>query len=537
MVNIDVTSKDLRNYRLINGPCKGCLIGKSRQPSSQKVSSVTYPLGHLLMMDIFFFYGAAGRKEPYLISVESRTGHIVTARLPAKTTNELSTTIQDVVNFYKSKGHTVKLIRTDREANLLACEDFLSSIGVSMQRTGTGCHVKQAERAIRTIKDKCRATKFSLGWTLPRSLHQHLIVDVVQSMNDTVNVNSAPSTPNILVSGSRANYKYHYPIPFGTFCIVKTPLHRERDDQPRAVVAVCLGRDRRSQKSIKVLVLLTQQIIHVVKYTIIDVTKDLIKQMDDMANSEPASGEDLLADDAAILSGAERTFDVTEPTVSDIIEHQVVEDHDLDEGLHPAERHVSPNAFEYFDLQPDDEPFHGNVTEDDSEPPAQPDATPAAFEQPQQLLPASTNVPQVLEPRQSQPLVFPNNNQVEVTPSPSVPRPRKTRQPQPIIPTTRVLRSMVPKSPTPEPSPPTFARSFFVDTVTTIPDELVHNVTVQEAKSIHGDKVDEIRSLVDDTHALEACRTRERALPMHLLLKAKFLANAEFDKYKARIVI
>ena len=133
------------------------------------------------------------------------------------------------------------------------------------------------------------------------------------------------------------NYKYHYPIPFGTFCIVKTPLHRERDDQPRAVVAVCLGRDRRSQKSIKVLVLLTQQIIHVVKYTVIDATRDLIKQMDDMANSEPASGEDLLADDGAILSGAERTFDITEPAVTDIIEHQVVEDHDLDGGLHPAE--------------------------------------------------------------------------------------------------------------------------------------------------------------------------------------------------------
>ena len=80
-----------------------------------------------------------------------------------------------------------------------------------MQRTYTGCHVKEAERAIRTIKDKCRATKFSLGWTLPRSLHQHLIVDVA-SIN--VNVNSAPSTPNILISGSRANYKYHYPISY-----------------------------------------------------------------------------------------------------------------------------------------------------------------------------------------------------------------------------------------------------------------------------------------------------------------------------------
>ena len=91
------------------------------------------------MMDTFFFYGATGRKEPYLISKEFRTGHIVTTRLPAKTTNELSTTIQDVVNFYKSKGRTVKLVRTDREANLLASEDILRSIGVSMQLTGTGC--------------------------------------------------------------------------------------------------------------------------------------------------------------------------------------------------------------------------------------------------------------------------------------------------------------------------------------------------------------------------------------------------------------
>ena len=185
-------------------------------------------------------------------------------------------------------------------------------------------------------------------------------------MNDTVDVNSAPSTPNTLVSGSCANYNCHYPIPIGTFCIVKTPLHRERDDQPRAVVAVCLGRDRRSQKSIKVLVLI-QQIIHVVKYTAIDASRDLIKEMDDMANSEPAFGENLLAGDGAILSGAERTFEITEAAVTDIIEHQVVEDHDLDEGLHPAQHQVTSNTFE---------PFHGDVTEDDNEPPAQLDAIP-----------------------------------------------------------------------------------------------------------------------------------------------------------------
>ena len=50
MVNIDVTGKDLRNYRLINGSVQGSLIGKSRQPSSQRVSSLNYPLGHLFLL-------------------------------------------------------------------------------------------------------------------------------------------------------------------------------------------------------------------------------------------------------------------------------------------------------------------------------------------------------------------------------------------------------------------------------------------------------------------------------------------------------
>ena len=74
-------------------------------------------------------------------------------------------------------------------------------------------------------------------WTVPRSLHQHLIVDIAHSLNDTLYVNSASSTPNILVSGLRANFNLNYPISFGTLCIVKTPL-RERNDQPRAVAGV-----------------------------------------------------------------------------------------------------------------------------------------------------------------------------------------------------------------------------------------------------------------------------------------------------------
>lgn len=73
-------------------------------------------------------------------------------------------------------------------------------------------------------------------------------------------------------------------------------------DPPRAVAAVSIGRVRQSQKSTKVLVLL-------VKYTIIGITKNLIKQMDDMAISEPALGEDI-------------TFDLTEPHATTYVPYQ-----------------------------------------------------------------------------------------------------------------------------------------------------------------------------------------------------------------------
>ena len=118
--------------------------------------------------------------------------------------------------FYTGHSHTVEVIRTDREANFISCEDFLHSRGVHMQRTGTGCHAKQAERAIQTIKSRCRAVKCSLGFTLPRPLYQYLIMDVVGTLNSSVNTACMPSTPNILIMGFRASIPLHYQIPFGT---------------------------------------------------------------------------------------------------------------------------------------------------------------------------------------------------------------------------------------------------------------------------------------------------------------------------------
>ena len=81
--------------------------------------------------------------------VEFRTTHIMVVRMAKKTTSELCPAISRIVNFYE-----VRYIRTDREPNLLSCEDFLLTLGIVMQHTGTNCHAKQAERAIQTLKSR-----------------------------------------------------------------------------------------------------------------------------------------------------------------------------------------------------------------------------------------------------------------------------------------------------------------------------------------------------------------------------------------------
>ena len=89
LTDAEITSKDLRNHREISGPCKACLTGKAKHLPTPDTSSSTAELCEMLVMDIFFFPGAGGRMEPYLLSVESRTTHILVYRMINKSSEIL----------------------------------------------------------------------------------------------------------------------------------------------------------------------------------------------------------------------------------------------------------------------------------------------------------------------------------------------------------------------------------------------------------------------------------------------------------------
>ena len=84
-------------------------------------------LGELLLIDLFNFPGAGGRVEPYLLSIESQTGHILVYRVASKTSELLQTTVGCILAFYTGHGHTDRVPAPTRSShsaprNRVSCE-------------------------------------------------------------------------------------------------------------------------------------------------------------------------------------------------------------------------------------------------------------------------------------------------------------------------------------------------------------------------------------------------------------------------------
>ena len=254
---------------------------------------------------------------------------------------------------------------------------------------------------------------------------------------------------------------------------------------------MCVGRDRSSQKALKVLVLSTQRVIHVNSFKPLDLTRDVIDRMDDIASRDVDIGEDLLQEQDVF-----QPVDTSVPTLIDLADHQDFDDEFLDE-------HLVPDVL-------DDVLFIPAPLD-----PVVPAVLPPA--------PVVVDDPILFHQEPIAPVVVMDD---EPVPAPEPARAaRKPRVPRVAKPTDRVTRSMTARN-----APP-------------VNDAPVFNLTIAEASIDHGSEVvtaaikDELRSLVEDTRALVPCFTREKQLPMHLLLKHKYNAEQVFEKCKARLVI
>ena len=81
IINCDLTSHDVDNWKAVHGKCIGCLRGKTTHTPASKSMSKTYVVDELVHMDLMQLAG-----QTYLIAVDDYCGHISSITLSDKRT-------------------------------------------------------------------------------------------------------------------------------------------------------------------------------------------------------------------------------------------------------------------------------------------------------------------------------------------------------------------------------------------------------------------------------------------------------------------
>jgi len=283
--NLSLTSQALTDAQKILGRCTGCDLGKLVRPTEK--SSVSPPIvkiASLLHMDIYFCTGEADRKEPYLICVTESGGMVYSIHLESKSAQKLLDGIMSIVYDLHSHGHKVDVIRTDREIVFVSLSHVLSAVGIHMEFTSPDQHEKQAERAIRVIKERIRCILHSLVYTLPRSLYKYLNEFAVNCINLVPNSQSGIRTPYEIITKKVIDAPLSLKARFGEFvlCRVPSPSTDKAFDR-RGEFGIVVGRDLSSKGSIKVFLLHSSEIVTRYAFTVVPPTQDLIRLVNDIA--------------------------------------------------------------------------------------------------------------------------------------------------------------------------------------------------------------------------------------------------------------
>ena len=500
-----LTSKDLRNARAIHGPCPGCALGKITEAPSPEATSPPAAPYSMLHIDFFFVRGAGGKKQPYLISVEESTGHLVTVKCASRKLHDVVEAVLSVRNIYKGHGHVIKKVRSDREAAFIAMEPFLNASGIIVDRTSSGRHAKMAERQIRCIKDHVRAVRSSLPFRLPLDLVQHLVADVVISLNNTVNSKTGGRTPRDLLTGDKLNLERHYRLAFGDIAIFQKRSGVSNDEGPRGGYGMVIGRDLNSQGSMRVYFIGSGHTGMSDRFTHTELTKDLIASIDKIADMDPLfSEEDLIT--------LEFETEVS-PTMEGLLRNSGDAAADVDEE--EAAGYVEPESLLELPSAP---------------------AVPIVPIVPNDIVPvvpanlAPADVP--LNPTGVRRVHFEDQNPLpgggggggDVVPVPVV----EGRARRAIKPVKRL-----------DPNP--YLRSY--DDVANSVESVAWHVTVSEIEARRGAEVvkhsvlEELKSIFDTMQALSpVLRASTKPLPLHMLHKEKMDSDGAFIKVKSRLV-
>lgn len=241
--NCTVTRRDALIAEAIFGKDVGSLKGKTVRKKPLGVSPTLNDLPADIMehyrnvtlaADIMFV-----NKIPFIVSI-SRHIHFGTVEMIAnQEPDTILKSLTQVFDIYEQRGFTVTNIHLDGQFECLRTR--LAKIQVYLNTTSRGEHVPEAERYIRTLKERTRCIYNSLPFP---DMPPRLVIEMVKASNFWLNVFpysdgiSDVLSPRTIVTGSTIDYNHHCQLAFGTY--VHTHEDSDNSMAPRTTGALAL---------------------------------------------------------------------------------------------------------------------------------------------------------------------------------------------------------------------------------------------------------------------------------------------------------
>ena len=234
MRNCHFTVQDIRNAKILLGPCPACTEGKMTAPS--KISSLSAPAqrpGEHLHADFIFLRDVSvGGNTVILFTVDEHCGYIYGVPMKGKKLVMTEQGFRDTVFHYNSYKHRVDKVSTDRESVFVATRTPLGKLGVMMQHTPAGLNENVSERYIQTIKARRRTILASLPYELPSALEGELYMHCISAWDVMPNTVSGALSPMEIVTGRKPASR---PYSFGLIGI----FYKKGDDSVSRIGIFC----------------------------------------------------------------------------------------------------------------------------------------------------------------------------------------------------------------------------------------------------------------------------------------------------------
>jgi hypothetical protein len=290
--NCPVTRDDIMNAEKIFGPDIGSLKGKTVRRTTDHVEVAPTPVPSTLMSqyrsviigaDVMFV-----NKLPFFVTI-SRNIKFGTALLITDQKHEtLVDASKDVYNIYKKRGFILQTMLMDGQFEGITGD--LAELGITVNTVARGEHVPEAERYIRTIKERARCVYNTMPFDkIPGRMIAELIYYCVFWLNSFPARDGISNTlsPRSIVTGSHIDFNKHCKLEYGAY----VQAHEEHDNTmaTRTTGALALRPTGNTQGGYYLYSLSTGRVINRNHWTALPMPQEVITRVHNLARRAAAN--------------------------------------------------------------------------------------------------------------------------------------------------------------------------------------------------------------------------------------------------------